>query len=84
MRSGRGSGSTFAREVRNWATGYAESAGAAGHPASTARRTKQRNTVERRINRLKQWRGMATRYEKTAAIYLAGLHIAGIFLWSVR
>ncbi|MEU0970588.1 DUF6207 family protein [Streptomyces sp. NPDC005917] len=24
----------------------------------------------------------ATRYEKTATIYLAGLHIAGIFLWS--
>ncbi len=34
--------------------------------------------------RLKQWRGIATRYEKTATIYLAGLHIAGIFLWSAR
>lgn len=34
-------------------------------------------------NRLKPWRGIATRYEKTATIYLAGLHIAGIFLWSV-
>lgn len=29
-----------------------------------------------------KWRGIATRYEKTATIYLAGLHIAGIFLWS--
>ncbi len=45
---------------------------------------KQRNTVERCINRLKQWRGIATRYEKTATVYLAGLHIAGIFLWSAR
>ncbi|WTP70456.1 IS5 family transposase (plasmid) [[Kitasatospora] papulosa] len=45
---------------------------------------KQRNTVERCINRLKQWCGIATRYEKTATIYLAGLHIAGIFLWSAR
>ena len=45
---------------------------------------KQRNTVERCINRLKQWRGIATRYEKTATIYLAGLHLAGIFLWSAR
>lgn len=45
---------------------------------------KQRNTVERCINRLKQWRGIATRYEKTATICLAGLHIAGIFLWSAR
>lgn len=45
---------------------------------------KQRNTVERCINRLKQWRGIATRYEKTATIFLAGLHTAGIFLWSAR
>lgn len=57
-----------------------------GRPAAFDRETyKQRNTVERCINRLKQWRGIATpRYEKTATIYLAGLHIAGIFLWSTR
>ncbi|GAA5611271.1 hypothetical protein Spla01_02418 [Streptomyces platensis] len=29
-------------------------------------------------------RGIATRYEKTATIYLAGLHVEGIFLWSAR
>lgn len=34
---------------------------------------KQRNTIERCINRMKQWRGNATRYEKAATIYLAGL-----------
>ncbi|MFF9001541.1 IS5 family transposase [Streptomyces achromogenes] len=45
---------------------------------------KQRNTVERCINKLKQWRGLATRYDKTATIYLAGLHIAAIFIWSAR
>ncbi len=39
---------------------------------------------ERCFNRLKQWRGNATRYEMTATIYLAGLHIAGIFLWPAR
>ncbi|MEU7555352.1 IS5 family transposase, partial [Streptomyces sp. NPDC044571] len=56
-----------------------------GRPPAFDRETyKQRNTVERCINRLKQWRGLATRYEKTATIYLAGLHIAGIFLWSAR
>lgn len=32
--------------------------------------------------RLKKWRGIATRYEKTATIYLAGPHIAGILLRS--
>ncbi|WUT39330.1 hypothetical protein OID54_34025 [Streptomyces sp. NBC_00690] len=31
-----------------------------------------------------QRRGIAARYEKTATIYLAGFHIAGIFLWSAR
>ncbi|WP_373312217.1 IS5 family transposase [Streptomyces aurantiogriseus] len=56
-----------------------------GRPPAFDRETyKNRNTVERCINRLKQWRGIATRYEKTATIYLAGLHIAGIFLWSAR
>jgi transposase len=32
---------------------------------------------------LKQWRGIATRCEKTETIYLAGLHVAGIFRWSL-
>ncbi|MGW8353333.1 IS5 family transposase [Streptomyces wedmorensis] len=45
---------------------------------------KQRNTVERCINALKQWRGLATRYDKTATIYLAGLHIAAISIRSAR
>lgn len=53
-------------------------------PAFDREAYKQRNTVERCINRLKQWRGIATRYEKSAAIYLVGLHVAGIFLWSAR
>ncbi len=57
---------------------------AAGPPAFDGETHKQRRTVERCVNRLKQWRGIATRYEKTATIYLAGLHIAGIFLWSAR
>jgi len=42
----------------------------------------QRNTVERCINRLKQWRGIATRYDKTARVCQAALHIAAIFLWT--
>ena len=45
---------------------------------------KQRNTVERCINRLKQRRGVATRYERSATGYLAGLHIAGIFFLASR
>jgi transposase len=30
------------------------------------------------------WRGLAARYDKTATIYLAGLHLAGVFIWSAR
>ncbi|MGW6908270.1 IS5 family transposase [Streptomyces sp. NPDC054940] len=53
-------------------------------PAFDREAYKQRNTVERCIKRLKQWRGIATRNEKTATIYLAGPHVAGILLWSAR
>lgn len=37
--------------------------------------------VERCINRLKQWRGLATRYEKRAASYRAMVVIAAIMIW---
>ena len=42
---------------------------------------RERNVVERLINRLKQWRRVATRYEKRAAHYLAMVTIAAILLW---
>nr|WP_267891438.1 IS5 family transposase [Streptomyces sp. XY413] len=53
-------------------------------PAFDREAHKQRNTVERCISKLKQWRGLATRYDKTATVYLAGLHVASIFIWSAR
>ena len=42
---------------------------------------KERNHVERFFCRIKQYRGLATRYEKTAASYLAMLHLACLRLW---
>jgi transposase len=42
---------------------------------------KDRNTVERCINRLKSWRGIATRYDKTPESYSAGLHLRGSIIW---
>jgi len=42
---------------------------------------RMRNRVERLINRLKQFRRIATRYEKRAQYYLAMLTIAAIMLW---
>lgn len=53
-------------------------------PAFDREAYKQRNSIERCINKLKQWRGLATRYDKTATIYLARLHLAAIFIWSAR
>jgi transposase len=37
--------------------------------------------VERTLNRLKQYRRIATRYKKRAVNYLAMLTIAAIMLW---
>jgi transposase len=42
---------------------------------------RQRNRVERAFNRLKQFRRVATRYEKRVDNYLAVLTIAAILLW---
>ena len=40
-----------------------------------------RNVVERCILRLKQWRRVATRYDKRAANYLTMVTLAAIMLW---
>jgi transposase len=44
-------------------------------------RYRARNRVERLINRLKQYRRVATRYEKLAATYLAMVTLAAILIW---
>lgn len=41
----------------------------------------RRNVVERCIDRLKQWRGLATRYEKRAVNYRAMVVIASSVIW---
>ena len=40
-----------------------------------------RNRVERLVNRLKQFRAVATRYDKTAESYLALVQLAASYLW---
>lgn len=40
-----------------------------------------RNTVERLINRLKDWRGIATRFDKTPESSLAGLELRASMIW---
>ncbi|OAH15044.1 hypothetical protein STSP_16630 [Streptomyces jeddahensis] len=44
-------------------------------------RDRDRNTVERAINKMKDWRGIATRYDKTPESYLAGLHLRAAIIW---
>ena len=39
---------------------------------------RERNTVERGFNRLKQGRGIATRYDKYATTYLGGVLLAAL------
>jgi transposase len=42
---------------------------------------RRRNVVERCVNRLKQWRGIATRFEKRAANFRAMAVIASLMIW---
>jgi transposase len=42
---------------------------------------RQRNLVERFFNRIKQMRGLATRYDRRADNYLAAIKIAAIRIW---
>ena len=41
---------------------------------------RHRNTVERGFNRLKHWRGIATRYDKYALTYLGGVTLAALII----
>jgi transposase len=53
-------------------------------PRFDAQSYRDRNVVERAFNRLKGWRGIATRYDKHARNYRAGVVLAGIVLFWLR
>lgn len=50
-------------------------------PAFDATAYKGRNVVERSFNRIKDWRGLATRYDKLALTYRGGVVLRAITLW---
>jgi transposase len=50
-------------------------------PSFDAATYKERNLVERCFAKLKQWRAIATRFDKLASRYLAGTAIASLMLW---
>ena len=43
-----------------------------------------RNVIERAFNRLKDWRAIATRYDKTARNFLAGVCLAAAVTYWMR
>lgn len=49
-------------------------------PAFDPQLYKQRNTIERSFSRLKQWRGLAARYDKYAVTYLGGVLLGTLIL----
>ena len=55
---------------------------AGGRPPTLNTETyKDRNVVERSFNDYKQWRGLATRYDKLATIYRGGVVLRAIVIW---
>ncbi|MGC5004745.1 IS5 family transposase [Streptomyces sp. DT203] len=69
-------------EKRDQAANWHKKGSRGGRPVShDADLYKERNTVERLINKLKAWRGIATRYDKTPDSYLAGLHLRASMIW---
>jgi transposase len=50
-------------------------------PAFDAEAYKQRNVVERTINKLRNTRAVATRYDKRDYIYLGTIDVASIMIW---
>jgi len=50
-------------------------------PALDAVAYKRRNVVERGFNTFKQWRALATRYDKLALTYRAGVVLRAVVLW---
>jgi transposase len=45
------------------------------------KRYRRRNVVERFVNRIKHYRRIATRYEKTAVNFLGFLQFAALLIW---
>jgi transposase len=51
------------------------------HPHFDRAAYRRRHRVENLWARLKEWRAAATRYDKTAASFRGGLHLAAAFEW---
>ncbi len=45
---------------------------------------KARNVIERSIGRIKDFRAIATRYDKTARNFLSGICLAAVIIWWIN
>ena len=63
--------------------GHRKKRGSAGGrpPAFDAKAYKGRNVIERSFNDHKQWRGIATRYDKLATVYRGAVVLRAITIW---
>ena len=52
-------------------------------PANLIRRSTSHHLIENFFCKLKQFRGLATRYDKTARNFLAALHLAAATIWLI-
>lgn len=50
-------------------------------PAFDSGAYKRRNVIERSFNDHKQWRGLATRYDKLATVYRGGVVLRSVMIW---
>ncbi|WP_133061786.1 transposase [Streptosporangium minutum] len=65
-----------------WRFREARAEAAGGRPVTFGpERYRQRNTVERCFQKIKTWRGLATRYDKAPESYEAGLYLRGSIMW---
>ena len=53
-------------------------------PAFDVEDYKGRNVIERAFNIVKQWRGLATRYDKLAVVYRGGAVLRAITIWAAH
>jgi transposase len=51
-------------------------------PAFDAIDYRGRNVIERRFNHIKQWRGIATRYDTLATVYRAAVVLNAVITWT--
>ena len=53
-------------------------------PAFDAADYRHRNVIERGFNNVKQWRGLATRYDKLAIVYRAAVVLHAVITWAAH